>query len=225
MKKIVRYWMNGLTILIGDELISFYTFFTIIFAECAFLWSHFSKEVAKPFTIILLLYILNVVVCAFFKGTWENTRTELIASIVYVIIFVALFIIGCTFNVVLSIVLTVIPLVITFVNVFIRSNADEVYYIINNVKVAAFFYIFLRISAIVPYIVLVICVSMFLTISVMAKVLISILYLLLFMPFVSALEDDFATCNIFEIAYDVTWVSTKRFEKDFEEKEEENKKN
>ena len=213
MKKLVSYWLGALEDLMGDYLISFYAFFTIIFAECAFLWAKVSSDVAKPFTIILILYILNVLVCGFFKGNWENTRIELIASIVYVIIFVTLFIIGCTFNIVLSIVLTVIPLAITFVCIQIRENGDCVYWTIKKPKVAKFLYNFGEFMILVcPYVIFVICFAMIPTIPITVKIVIPILYFLC-MPLYAQLEDDLATCDIFEIAYDVTWLYMRKLEK------------
>lgn len=95
MKKVVKLWKNGITGLFTEGSISFYTYFSIIFAECAYLWSHFSSSVAMPFTIILLAYVINVIVWGPLKGLWEGTKKELIFSILYVIIFIALFIIGC----------------------------------------------------------------------------------------------------------------------------------
>ena len=50
------------------------------------------------------------------------------------------------------------------------------------------------------------------TIPITVKIVIPILYLLC-MPLYAELEDDLATCDIFEIAYDVTWLYMRKLEK------------
>ena len=60
MKKLIENWNNGLHYLITDDLISFYTFFTIILAECSYLLSFHEFADAIPITIILLGYLLGL---------------------------------------------------------------------------------------------------------------------------------------------------------------------
>ncbi|MGN1298856.1 MAG: hypothetical protein ACI4UE_02590 [Candidatus Scatovivens sp.] len=207
MKKIVEFWKRGITWLITDDLISFYTYFTIIFAECAYLWSHFSASVAIPFTIILLAYVLNVIVFAWLKGNWEGTRKELIFSILYVIIFIGLFIIGCIYKTSISIILTIIPLVITFIWIQLRTFQDTINISRSTDKLFSnkFFYILSQVIVIgCPYIVFVIFIAMIPTFPIILKVLIPIIYLPC-IPLISLFEDETASCNIFEIAYDITW--------------------
>lgn len=217
MKKIVESWKKGITWLFVEGLISFYTYFSIIFAECAYLWSHFSSSVAMTFTIILLAYVINVIGFGLLKGLWVGTKIELIFSILYVIIFISLLTIGCIYEASINIVLTIIPLVITFIWI----QLEECQYIIisqmteklkklkklkklNKIFSNKFFYILLQVIIIgCPYIVFVVFIVMLPTFPIILKVLIPIIYLLC-IPLITLLEDE-AGCDIFEIAYDITW--------------------
>ena len=125
MKNLVNNWKTGLVYLFTDDLISFYSFFTIIFSECAYL-RFFTNQKMELFTIILIGYIVNVIVCAFFKGYWEGTWLEVVFTILYSIVFVILFIIGCCINVKISIILTIIPLIITAILIKIREYSCSI---------------------------------------------------------------------------------------------------
>lgn len=191
MKKIVGFWKNGIDELINDETISFYTYFTIIFAECAFLWSQFSLSIAVPFTIIFFAHVINVIVFAWFKGFKGNQRTDVICSILYVSIFFMLFIIGCIFNILISIIVTIFPIIITFIGI----NSSEVQDAVSDILL----------SIIViggPYIIFVISLWMIPEFSIILKGLISILYLIC-IPFICLLEDETSASNIFELADDI----------------------
>lgn len=84
MKKLIKHrledvfeaWSDGLGYLIGDELNSYYTFFTVILAECAYLWAFYEKEIAMPFTVILFGYALNVIIGAVLKSWFEGSKIE-----------------------------------------------------------------------------------------------------------------------------------------------------
>ena len=213
MKKIVKFWKSGITWLLTDDLISFYTYFSIIFAECAYLWSYFPSSVAMPFTIILLAYVINVIVFGCLKGLWEGAKIEMIFSILYVIIFIGLFTIGCIYNTSISIVLTIIPLVITFIWIQLRECQDYIIsWLANNLnKIFSnkFFYILSQVVVIgCPYIVFVIFIAMLPAFPIILKALIPIIYLLC-IPLISLLEDE-ACCNIFEIAYDITCIKSQK---------------
>ena len=104
MKNLINHWKKGLCYLFADDLISFYTFFTIIFAECVYLRVLYSTPIIVPFTIILIGYVVNVIVCALFKSILEKPRIEAVFTVIYPIVFIILFIIGCSINVKLSIV-------------------------------------------------------------------------------------------------------------------------
>ncbi len=206
MKKLVEYWSDGVSWLFSDDLISFYTYFTIIFAECAFLWSHYQFSTAFPFTIILLVWVLNIIICAWIKGHCDIClKGQKITSIAYVSIFVISFIIGCIFNPLMSILLAIIPAVITFLWIQIRSIQDTVGFegfipkLFDNKR----FYIFSQIVVVGgPFIVFVIFLAMIPALPIVLKILIPILYLLC-IPLICNYEDDSATCNIFELAYQI----------------------
>ena len=202
MKKVVKLWKNGITGLFTEGIVSFYTYFSIIFAECAYLWSHFSSSVAMPFTIILFAYVINVIVWGPMKGLWEGTKKELIFSILYVIIFIALFIIGCIYNTAISIVLTIIPLIITFICIQLKDGCSIFNCTKNELKI--FIENLLQVLVIgCPYIVFVIFIAMLPAFPIILKVLIPIIYLLC-IPLIVVLEDE-AACDIFEIAYDIDY--------------------
>lgn len=198
MKKIVEFWVNGINWLINDELISFYTYFTIIFAECAFLWSQFSLSIAVPFTIIFFAHVINVIVFAWFKGFKGNQRTDVICSILYVSIFFMLFIVGCIFNILISIIVTIFPIIITCIWIILRIFQAAANFICTKM-----FYVLSQIIVIgCPYIIFVVSLSLIPNLSIILKILISILYLIC-IPFICLLEDETSASNIFELAEDI----------------------
>ena len=113
MKKLKSIWKEGLAYLRGDELISFYTFFTIIFAECAFLRVFYESSIIIPFTIIFIGYIVNITLCAWLKGLSEGTKLEILFVVLYIVAFILLFVVGCFINIKISIIMTVIPIIVT----------------------------------------------------------------------------------------------------------------
>ena len=90
MKKLIVEWKRGVGCFFGDNLISFYTFFTLIFAECVYLWVFYEKNLAITFIAILLGYVLDVIVCAWYKGSHEGTIIEVVFTIIYDVTFVVL---------------------------------------------------------------------------------------------------------------------------------------
>ena len=215
MKKLIENWNNGLHYLITDDLISFYTFFTIILAECSYLLSFHEFADAIPITIILLGYMLNVIVFARLKGNAEGTKLELVFSILYVTVFVTLFVIGCFFNLAISITTTAILFGVTALWIVIRNNQDTFYYLpdglpkitylINNLFGNKIFWILSQIVIIGgPFIVFVIFCTKIPFLPIVLKVIIPLLYLSL-SPLIANYEDDSAALNVFELAYDVTW--------------------
>ena len=215
MKKLIENWNNGLHYLITDDLISFYTFFTIILAECSYLLSFHEFADAIPITIILLGYMLNVIVFARLKGNAEGTKLELVFSILYVTVFVTLFVIGCFFNLAISITTTAILLGVTALWIVIRNHQDTFYYLpdglpkitylINNLFGNKIFWILSQIVIIGgPFIVFVIFCTKIPFLPIVLKVIIPLLYLSL-SPLIANYEDDSAALNVFELAYDITW--------------------
>ena len=215
MKKLIENWNNGLHYLITDDLISFYTFFTIILAECSYLLSFHEFADAIPITIILLGYMLNVIVFARLKGNAEGTKLELVFSILYVTVFVTLFVIGCFFNLAISITTTAILFGVTALWIVIRNNQDTFYYLpdglpkitylINNLFGNKIFWILSQIVIIGgPFIVFVIFCTKIPFLPIVLKVIIPLLYLSL-SPLIANYEDDSAALNVFELAYAITW--------------------
>lgn len=215
MKNLIENWNNGLHYLITDDLISFYTFFTIILAECSYLLSFHEFADAIPITIILLGYMLNVIVFARLKGNAEGTKLELVFSILYVTVFVTLFVIGCFFNLAISITTTAILFGVTALWIVIRNHQDTFYYLpdglpkitylINNLFGNKIFWILSQIVIIGgPFIVFVIFCTKIPFLPIVLKVIIPLLYLSL-SPLIANYEDDSAALNVFELAYDITW--------------------
>ena len=215
MKKLIENWNNGLHYLITDDLISFYTFFTIILAECSYLLSFHEFADAIPITIILLGYMLNVIVFARLKGNAEGTKLELVFSILYVTVFVTLFVIGCFFNLAISITTTAILFGVTALWIVIRNHQDTFYYLpdglpkitylINNLFGNKIFWILSQIVIIGgPFIVFVIFCTKIPFLPIVLKVIIPLLYLSL-SPLIANYEDDSAALNVFELAYAITW--------------------
>ena len=189
MKNLIDNWKAGLSYLFTDDLISFFSFFTIIFSECAYL-RFFTTQKMEIFTIILIGYVVNVIVCAFFKGFWEGTRIEVVFTILYSIVFVTLFIIGCCINLKISITFTIIPLIITAILIKIREHSCSI--LAQFIVVGG------------PVIVLTITIIILPTLPIVLKIIIPILYAVC-VPFISYMEDETSALNIFELAFDITW--------------------
>lgn len=191
MKNLINNWLSGLSYLLSDDLISFYTFFTIIFAECVYLRIFYTASIVVPFTIILLGYIVNVIVCALFKDAFERTRIGVVFTIVYLVVFATLFIIGCFINVKIAIITTVIPLIITAIAINIRECYGTTG-LAQLIVVGG------------PVIVFTISILMLSTLPSILKIIIPVLYVIC-APFISYIEDEIAALNIFELAFDITW--------------------
>ena len=213
LEKTVDMWTDGVSYLFGDSLISFYTFFTLIFAECAYLWAFCEKALAISFSVILLGYVLNVGVCAWFKGMHEGERKELVFTILYVADFVVLFAIGCFINFWLSIILTVIPFAITALWIAIREfqicifvgTHSKIVMLISKLFRNKIFNLASQLIVVgAPYVVFITCLAQIPTLYTWLKITISVLYFMC-MPFIAYYEDESAALNIYELAYEVIW--------------------
>lgn len=196
MKNLIENWNDGLSYLITDDHISFYTFFTVILAECSYFWGFHEFAVAIPITFILLGYMLNVIVFARLKGNAEGTKLEKVYSILYVTVFVTLCVIGCLFNLAISIITTVILLGVTALWIVIRNHkvfGNKIFWILSQIVMIG-----------TPFVVFVIFCAKISFLPIILKVIIPLLYLF-FSPLIAYFEDDSAASNIFELAYDVTW--------------------
>lgn len=191
MKSLMQHWKEGLSYLFSDEnLISFYTFFTVILAECVYLRSVYANSIVMPFVIIFLGYIVNILVCAWLKGNWEGTRLEVVFTIIYCIVFIMLFIIGCFINMKVSIIMTAIPLMATAIAIWIREKFCN---ILAQIVVVG-----------IPIVAFAVSIFSFSTFQVAIKAIILVIYALC-VPFIPYIEDNTAALNIFEMAFDVTW--------------------
>lgn len=202
MKNLIENWMNGLSYLIADDHISFYTFFTVVLTECAYLWAFHESAIAIPITVILLGYILNVIVFSQLKGNVEGTKLEKVFSILYVLVFVTLFVIGCIFNWAIIVITTAILLGVTALWIVIRNlqGTSKIFWILSQIIIIGG-----------PFVVFVIFCAKISFLPIALKVAIPLLYIIL-SPLIAYFEDDSAACNIFELAYDITW--SKEYEED-----------
>lgn len=195
MKKIYETWRCGWEYLFSDELSTYYTFFTMILAECALLWCHAEKIVAFPFTLLLIACILNVIICAALKGAFE----ELWVSILYISVFAILIALGCKINPIISIIMIGIPFIVTLVSTLIQEWLYSC--IVSDTNIESI--IILVIHAI-PYIVFIIFLAQIQSLPILLKVIIPIIYFVC-IPFMPIYEDNAATNNIFELAYESDW--------------------
>jgi len=212
MKKIAEAWITGWGYLLGDELISFNAYFTIIFAEVAYLFTY-QPHLALPFTTLFAFCIANVCICSYVKGFWEGTKIELITSRIYVINFVLIFILGCLFHFKGNIILMFLPFLVTGVCVFFRENDPfwgiGYHFAQKKNPLSKLLCILCKIASPILQLLVVFGPSLIFAFLLFKTTLplhliITILTLLFIsMPFFAQMEDDFSACTIFEIAYDV----------------------
>ena len=128
MRKLFQTWKSYFDYLIEEDvIISYYTFFTVIFAECAYLWAFHAKLVPIGLTVVLFAYIVNAIVFSCLKNIYEGERQELIMARLYVVCFIVIFIVGCIINFWLNVILTAIPVVITYLWIGLREFQDHDY--------------------------------------------------------------------------------------------------
>lgn len=213
MKKFFENWKGiAINYLIEDDLISFYTFFTVIFAECAYLWAFQPKFVSIGLTIVLLACIANVLVFAWLKGLYEGSKAELTVARLYIAGFAIIFIIGCFISFWLNIILISIPFVITFWWVVIRDFQDTNYVgfrgivgVIGKLFNNKVFWVISQIIVLgVPFFAFTWMLLLIPGFPIALKVIIPILYFIV-APFIALLEDEILAQNIFEIALDILY--------------------
>lgn len=216
MKKFFENWKEiAVNYLIEDDLISFYTFFTVIFAQCAYLWAFQSKSVAIGLTIVYLAYIANILVFAWLKGCYEGERKEPIIAKLYVVVFALIFIIGCFINFWLNLVLTAVAFGVTFLWINLRTFQDTQLMGISGVVGAIsklfnnkVFWVISQILVLgLPFATFTWMLALISGLALWIKVAIPIIYFVI-APFIALLEDEIVAENIFEIAYDI-WYDDK----------------
>lgn len=211
MKKIYSFAKYCIWLLLAEENVSFYLYFTVALAEIAFLWGFFTS-IAIPFTVLLGLSILNIIFCGLGKGCREGEKEELIFARAYTVIFALIIIVGFFFNWLANIILFGSALLITFLGIITRqfqAYGNLGYDCIKKWK--KFFKVLNKLVLIVsqiillvgPFVLFVVAVSLT-NLPIWLKIVCPIVYAVL-IPFIANFEDEFPTCNIFELAYDVTW--------------------
>ncbi len=195
MKGLIKKYAWAVDLLIKDETNTFYSFFTVIIAECIYLWNrHYSS--AKYFTIISIAYILNVIICALLEVRYEGEKQGAIASSIYGIVFIALIIIGCFINIPISIALVAIPIVFTLLisarGWLLQEIAD------SHIGLG----IFLNCLIVyLPCILFAFSVLKYMEMDLIWKITIIMLYVLV-APLICYFEDETAALTIFELATD-----------------------
>ncbi len=204
-------WFDGASYLVSDDLISYHSFFTTIFAEIAFLWA-FGIEGTVTYTWLLAGAIVNVLIIAALKGSIICNRDvgSIILSAIYVAIFIGLIICACIMDVLTGILLFAIPLAWTAFTMWIRGYQDSVfamgfpkwvYKLANFIHKPAVMIISQFIVLLAPVVALawfVACTDMALWLKVLLPILAAMLG-----PVWAYIEDSWATQNIFELAYEM----------------------
>lgn len=194
MKKIISTWILGWHYLFSDEgLNSFYTFFTVIFAECAYVWAFCESHEALLLTIVFMGYIITVIETAWLKGKYEGTKLEVCFAFYYVVVFILWFVVGCIINYKIMLIMSVIALGATGICIFLGTYAIYVLPIISLI---------IRIGG--PFIAFTVCLSKVAVLPTVFKVIIPVAYLLC-IPFIAVYEDESSALNIFELAYKISW--------------------
>lgn len=207
-------------LLLEDDLISYFAYFTTILIEIAFLWA-FGVPSAFFFTVLLIFCIMNVFVASFWKARVGGSSGEIIQGIAFVAVIVILFLIGCKEDIVTSLLLFGLPLIVTKLWIIIREfqNTAFVGYDPNGLtmKISKIFQnpLFLGFSYLItiglPFILLVVFTAMT-PLALHLKIILPIIYILI-SPFIACIEDDIATCSIFELMGHEEYL----FEKEIEE--------
>lgn len=215
----IEKWLDGLEYLLTDDLIDFYAFFTTIFAEIAFLWAFFPEN-ALAITIILLVCIANVVICAYLKGACvsfciKGKRYGLadiskpIWSIVYCIVFLIAIIAALIINGI-GAVLIMIPIAVagiwiklrewhntTFIGEVFKISAAISEFLYKHKIICIIYQVFI---ILIPFATFTVFLA-FTSIGLILKIIIPIVYLLV-SPFIAYIEDELLGETIFEIPLD-----------------------
>ena len=210
MKTMLNTWRCGLSYLIFDDLISFYTFFTVIFAECAYLFAFCNLNTAIKFGAILISYVAIALLTAWIKGWFEGYHVYKYVPAIYLLSFVTIFLMGWFIEPVLCFILTIIPLIITAIWIVIRSFQDTIYIgddkfriSINNIFSKKSIWILSQIFVIgTPFIAFTIFFACITYIPIALKIIIPIVYLVI-APYIAYAEDTLAACNIFELFWEM----------------------
>lgn len=225
MGRLLGSWLSGVSYLFYDDTISFYTFFNIILAECAYLWGFQSTKTATIFTLILIGYIFTVLIFSWLKGNYEGTFIERVCALIYVIVLATIFAIGCLINSWMCIILTAIPMAITFLFIqikalqktaFMGKSKKTIRFLSNLFSNKLFNLISTVFITFTPLLSFSVFLAFLPNLTTTLKIVIMIIWGVC-SPFFALIEDEFGACNIFEIAYDITWNLEDEFNKNNKE--------
>lgn len=198
MKKVLNFWKTGWIYLLSDEcMLSYYTYFTIIFAEIVYLFLYKSR-IAIPFTILFALGIANICICPIIKLKYEGSKIELITSIIYVLVFVITFIIGCFINLKASIILLPLPWIVTAIYFWFVDFFYELFPLFTGTIIFS------------PYVIFALLLFKT-TIDSNLVILILALYFII-MPLLGQLE-EFLCGSIFETAYEMSYIPSNNYKR------------
>lgn len=228
MKNFLYNYFGGLELLLSDDLISYFAYFTTILIQIAFLWA-FEISNALFFTILLLICIVNVFIAAFWKSYVEGSKAEIIQSVAFPSAIVALFIVGCKANFVTSLLLFSIPLVVTRLWIIIREfqnteflgyNPESMTMKISKLFHNKFVYILSYVITMIVPIGLLILFTAMTALPTYLKILLPLLYILI-SPYIGLMEDEIATCSIFELMVPDGYQMELEYQKMQQEEDEE----
>lgn len=223
MKRLIDTWMIGVEGLIQGVSVSFYTFFTIVFAEIIYSW-FFLREKALLLTFVLIGYLLAICAFGYFKKIWTGTRKELILARLFLVMVAIVFAAGCFVDWLINIIFFVIPVGVAAVMVLIRDLQTMRFVASENKMVRFLCYVFdssliWLVAEVFVMAVPIACLWYVLSlIGLDSSVIVFIMaaYACI-IPLIAWLEEEFVSDNIFELAYDVLW--TEEFEKEISELE------
>lgn len=103
-------WLDGLGSLFEDLSVSWWTYFSLVLAQIAFLLGGvYQTEVAVAYIILFAISAVSILLCGFVS----QTMGSVVASVVQNLVLVAIFVIGCCIDGALAILVLGIPLGIT----------------------------------------------------------------------------------------------------------------
>lgn len=203
-------WLEGWANLLSDDLISYYSYFTAIFAEIALFWG-FGVENVLFYTILLLGCVVNVLITAFLKGCWfaETKKRQTALGHLYALTFLILFIIGMWGDLDNGPILFGIPLVWTGFTIWLREYQNSAFgfgFPDRVYKISAFIQKpVVLVSSQILLIGLPITVLGYglaqIDIAIGYKIALTVLSIIM-APVWAYIEDTWATQNIFELVYE-----------------------
>lgn len=204
-------WTEGVELLIGDDLVSYHSFFGFIFAEIAFLWC-FGIENAMIYTLLLMGAVCNVLLIAALKGSYiaNSNIGSMILSLVYLLSFISFMVVASMQNILIGLLIFLLPLVWAWFAMTARMYQISV--LCGNfpkwiVALSNFIHkpvVTMTIQLIILFIPLLAFTAfvIFIDVAWWLKIILPLVVFLL-SPLWAYIEDEWATQNIFELAYEM----------------------